>query len=236
LWTTRLLARHAREHGPAEGHPCLDKLVQGTVCKILDEQEVKPRHASGRSLSRCPRLSRNEAAWHSLTSAVGAFPDPDDLYQELAHMRAAIDLRRQAPLKSRLLPRRIVLWLVKTRDYGVRPSAAAMAQRGPLRDAGDVVDRHVFAPLVLARRGKFGPFRYRAPQPPGSARAARYRRLFFGGTSAGPMPRKWHRHPAARLLVGPHSEIPVNPTVRQFQADCQSAQSTEWALPSPQAY
>ena len=23
LWTTRLLARHAREHGPAEGNPCL---------------------------------------------------------------------------------------------------------------------------------------------------------------------------------------------------------------------
>ena len=23
LWTTRLLARHACEHGPAEGHPCL---------------------------------------------------------------------------------------------------------------------------------------------------------------------------------------------------------------------
>jgi len=36
------LARHAREHGPAEGHTCLDKLVQGTVCKILNEQEVKP--------------------------------------------------------------------------------------------------------------------------------------------------------------------------------------------------
>jgi transposase len=42
LWTTRLLARHAREHGPAEGYACLGKLVQGTVCKILDEQEVKP--------------------------------------------------------------------------------------------------------------------------------------------------------------------------------------------------
>src|SRR5712692_10455257 len=42
LWTTRLLARHAREHGPAEGHVCLAKLVQGTVCKILNEQEVKP--------------------------------------------------------------------------------------------------------------------------------------------------------------------------------------------------
>src|SRR5271165_6652196 len=26
VWTTRLLARHAREHGPAEGHACLGKL------------------------------------------------------------------------------------------------------------------------------------------------------------------------------------------------------------------
>ena len=42
VWTTRLLARHAREHGPAQGHACLGKLVQGTVCKILNEQEVKP--------------------------------------------------------------------------------------------------------------------------------------------------------------------------------------------------
>jgi len=42
LWTSRLLARHAREHGPAEGHACLGKLVQGTVCKILNEEEVKP--------------------------------------------------------------------------------------------------------------------------------------------------------------------------------------------------
>jgi len=42
LWTTRLLARHAREHGPAAGHPCLANLAQGTVCKILDHEEVKP--------------------------------------------------------------------------------------------------------------------------------------------------------------------------------------------------
>src|SRR5438128_11557991 len=41
LWTTRLLARHAREHGPAAGHECLGRLVQGTVCKILNRQEVK---------------------------------------------------------------------------------------------------------------------------------------------------------------------------------------------------
>jgi hypothetical protein len=43
LWTTRLLARHAREHGLTEGHACLANLAQGTVCKILDQEEVK-RH------------------------------------------------------------------------------------------------------------------------------------------------------------------------------------------------
>jgi transposase len=42
LWTTRLLARHAREHGPVAGHECLAKLVQGTVCKILGQEEIKP--------------------------------------------------------------------------------------------------------------------------------------------------------------------------------------------------
>jgi transposase len=42
LWTTRLLARHAREHGPAAGHHCLAHLVQGTVCKILGKEEIKP--------------------------------------------------------------------------------------------------------------------------------------------------------------------------------------------------
>ena len=33
VWTTRLLARHAREHGPAEGHSCLSGLAQGTVSR-----------------------------------------------------------------------------------------------------------------------------------------------------------------------------------------------------------
>jgi transposase len=42
LWTTRLLARHAREHGPREGHVCLGKLAQGTLCNILNEQKIKP--------------------------------------------------------------------------------------------------------------------------------------------------------------------------------------------------
>jgi hypothetical protein len=51
LWTTRLLARHAREHGPATGHKYLAKLVQGTVCKILGQEEIKP-HKVGYYLER----------------------------------------------------------------------------------------------------------------------------------------------------------------------------------------
>ena len=42
LWTTRLLARHIREHAEAAGHPCLTQLAQGTVCKILDKHDLRP--------------------------------------------------------------------------------------------------------------------------------------------------------------------------------------------------
>ncbi|MBV8096087.1 MAG: IS630 family transposase [Acetobacteraceae bacterium] len=42
LWTTRLLAAHARQHAPSAGHASLGRLAQGTACKILAEQQVKP--------------------------------------------------------------------------------------------------------------------------------------------------------------------------------------------------
>jgi len=42
LWTTRLLAAHARRHGPDAGHASLAQLAQGTVCKILAAHDVKP--------------------------------------------------------------------------------------------------------------------------------------------------------------------------------------------------
>jgi transposase len=61
LWTTRLLARHAREHGPAEGHPCLAKLAQGTLCKILNEQEIKPHKVRYYLERRDPEFKRKMA-------------------------------------------------------------------------------------------------------------------------------------------------------------------------------
>jgi transposase len=61
LWTTRLLARHAREHGPAEGHACLATLVQGTVCKILDQEEVKPHKVRYYLERRDPQFAQKMA-------------------------------------------------------------------------------------------------------------------------------------------------------------------------------
>jgi hypothetical protein len=42
LWTTRLLAAHARDRRPAAGHPGVARLAQGTVYKILADHAVKP--------------------------------------------------------------------------------------------------------------------------------------------------------------------------------------------------
>jgi transposase len=42
LWTTRLLAKHARNHCRAAGHLSLVKLGRGTVSKILNANQVRP--------------------------------------------------------------------------------------------------------------------------------------------------------------------------------------------------
>jgi transposase len=42
LWTTRLLARHIRDHAATAGHPSVASIAQGTICKVLDRHEVKP--------------------------------------------------------------------------------------------------------------------------------------------------------------------------------------------------
>jgi transposase len=76
LWTTRLLARHAREHGPAAGHPCLARIAQGTVCKILADQEVKAHKVRY-------YLERRDPEFDTKMAEVLC------LYQEVAILRAA---------------------------------------------------------------------------------------------------------------------------------------------------
>ena len=42
MWTTALLAKHARERCEENGHPCLKSLSRGTVSKILSVGMIKP--------------------------------------------------------------------------------------------------------------------------------------------------------------------------------------------------
>ncbi|HEY1934688.1 MAG TPA: IS630 family transposase [Acetobacteraceae bacterium] len=76
FWTTRLLARHSREHGPAAGHASLARIAQGTVGKLLAEQEVKPHKARYYLERRDPEFEAKMA------EVLG-------LYQEVAILRAA---------------------------------------------------------------------------------------------------------------------------------------------------
>jgi transposase len=75
LWTTRLLARHAREHASNAGHVCLARIAQGTVCKILAEQEVKPHKVRY-------YLERRDPAFDAKMAEVLC------VYQEVAILRA----------------------------------------------------------------------------------------------------------------------------------------------------
>src|SRR6478736_5875756 len=61
LWTTRLLARHVREHAPAAGHICLAHLAQGTLCNILNEQEIKPHKVRYYLKRRDPQFKQKMA-------------------------------------------------------------------------------------------------------------------------------------------------------------------------------
>jgi transposase len=46
LWTTRLLARHAREYGPAAGHECLAKWVQGSAIPLYEGRCCQAKNES----------------------------------------------------------------------------------------------------------------------------------------------------------------------------------------------
>jgi len=76
LWTTRLLASHAREHSPAAGHVCLARIAQGTVCKILADQEVKAHKVRY-------YLERRDPEFEAKMAEVLC------VYQEVAILRAA---------------------------------------------------------------------------------------------------------------------------------------------------
>ena len=61
LWTLRLLATHAREHGPAAGHACLAELAPSTVHEVLNSQPVKPHKVRYYLQRRDPTFEERKA-------------------------------------------------------------------------------------------------------------------------------------------------------------------------------
>jgi transposase len=110
LWTTRLLARHAREHGVAAGHGCLANLVQGSVCKILGQEEVKPHKVRY-------YLERRDAEFEQKMAEVLC------VYREVQVLKKAAAKAKKTPNKSRK-PVAVV-------SYDEKPDIQAIATTSP---------------------------------------------------------------------------------------------------------
>src|SRR3989442_3919356 len=106
LWTTRILARHAREHGPTAGHECLARLVQGTVCKILGQEEIKPHKVRY-------YLERRDAEFEQKMAEVLC------VYRE-------VQILKRAAAKSRKAIKRVAIV-----SYDEKPGIQAIATTAP---------------------------------------------------------------------------------------------------------
>src|SRR6266576_590567 len=107
LWTTRLLACHVREHGPATGHACLADLAQGTLCGILNDREIKP-HKMRYYLERRDPLFKQKMA------------EVLSVYREVKVIKEAAAAAKQAPSDA-----------VAIISYDEKPGIQAIAATAP---------------------------------------------------------------------------------------------------------
>jgi transposase len=110
LWTTRLLAQHARLNGPAAGHGCLAQIAQGTVCKILAREEIKPHKVRYYLERRDPEFDRKMA-------------EVLCVYQEVAVLQAAKTADAKAGLEAASA--------VAIVSYDEKPGIQAIANTAP---------------------------------------------------------------------------------------------------------
>jgi transposase len=115
VWTTRLLAEHVRERAPAVGYACLARLAQGTLCKILAAQEVKPHKVRGYLERRDPDFDEKMAEVLSV-------------YREVEQLKQAAERHGgQAPAVAII-------------SYDEKPGIQALANKSP--DLPPVPMRH----------------------------------------------------------------------------------------------
>src|ERR1700740_2749995 len=113
LWTTRLLGRPAREDGPAAGHDCLVNLVQGTVCKILGQEEIKPHKVRY-------YLERRDAEFEQKMAEVLC------VYREVQVLKKAAAKAKKAKKKSKTSRKPVAIV-----SYDEKPGIQAIATTSP---------------------------------------------------------------------------------------------------------
>ena len=106
VWTTRLLAEHVREQAAAAGYPCLAKLAQGTLCKILAEQEIKPHKVRYYLERRDPEFAEKMA-------------DVLSVYGEVAQLKQAAEMGDGQPPAVAII------------SYDEKPGIQAIASTSP---------------------------------------------------------------------------------------------------------
>ena len=102
LWTLRLLAAHAREHGPGAGHACLAELAPSTVHAMLNSQPIKPHKVRYYLQRRDPAFEARKA--------------------EVLEVYAAAEMLRQIPQPARP---------VAVLSYDEKPGIQAIATTAP---------------------------------------------------------------------------------------------------------
>jgi transposase len=127
LWTTRLLARHAREHGLAAGHACLVRIAQGTVCKILGEQEVKAHKVRY-------YLERRDPEFETKMAEVLC------VYQEVAILRAAEASTAKVAAKAASAAAEQSVPNVALVSYDEKPGIQAISNTAP--DLPPIAGKH----------------------------------------------------------------------------------------------
>src|SRR6202042_2275255 len=106
VWTTRLLAEHVREYAPAVGYGCLARLAQGTLCKILAAQEIKPHKMRGYLERRDPDFDEKMA-------------EVLNVFREVEQLKQATERQAGEPPRGAII------------SYVEKPGIQARANRSP---------------------------------------------------------------------------------------------------------
>jgi Homeodomain-like domain len=133
LWTTRLLARHAREHGAEAGHDCLVNLCPGRH-GVQDSRTTRAQAAQSAQLPGIPGPPRSKRKWRMCCASIARFRFSRRLMpsrRDRARQWQSSPMTRSRESKQSRPRHRIC----RRRPGNTRPSRASMSTSAMARSA-----------------------------------------------------------------------------------------------------